>query len=243
MICRHRFRKVGIRSTRSRHCLGFDETEYLALFLWLAIAGAGRFSIDRLLNRSLRAYVSYNYCGRLPWRLDRSASAPSRMLSCLIVHTTGVAPYSGQAVPVRHFAPKGARRWGGRLTSLLLHRLRLILAALAASIPRDPPVTRATLTASHLVSDARVTSPTGGRECRDGAVLQRRGLVSLPRSARADFGIHAGDRKSSALHQTGTSARDVTQRSTAAVKARCQGACKKLAHSRWRNWPSSRASY
>src|SRR5260221_6424357 len=35
--------------------LGFDETEYLALFLWLAIAGAGRFSIDRLLNRSLRA--------------------------------------------------------------------------------------------------------------------------------------------------------------------------------------------
>ena len=35
--------------------LGFDETEYLALFLWLAIAGAGRFSVDRLLNRSLRA--------------------------------------------------------------------------------------------------------------------------------------------------------------------------------------------
>lgn len=33
--------------------LGFDETEYLALFLWLA--GAGRFSIDRLLNRRLRA--------------------------------------------------------------------------------------------------------------------------------------------------------------------------------------------
>jgi uncharacterized membrane protein YphA (DoxX/SURF4 family) len=35
--------------------LGFDETEYLALFLWLAVAGAGRFSIDRLLNRALRA--------------------------------------------------------------------------------------------------------------------------------------------------------------------------------------------
>jgi putative oxidoreductase len=35
--------------------LGFDEAEYLALFLWLAVAGAGRFSIDRLLNRSLRA--------------------------------------------------------------------------------------------------------------------------------------------------------------------------------------------
>jgi putative oxidoreductase len=32
--------------------LGFDETEYLALFLWLAIAGAGRFSIDRLLRPS-----------------------------------------------------------------------------------------------------------------------------------------------------------------------------------------------
>jgi putative oxidoreductase len=31
--------------------LGFDETEYLALFLWLAIAGAGRLSLDRLLSR------------------------------------------------------------------------------------------------------------------------------------------------------------------------------------------------
>jgi putative oxidoreductase len=30
--------------------LGFDEMEYLALFLWLAIAGAGRFSSDRLLR-------------------------------------------------------------------------------------------------------------------------------------------------------------------------------------------------
>ncbi len=35
--------------------LGFDETEYLALFLWLAIAGAGRFSIDRLLRPSASA--------------------------------------------------------------------------------------------------------------------------------------------------------------------------------------------
>jgi putative oxidoreductase len=35
--------------------LGFDESEYLALFLWLAVAVAGRFSIDRLLNRYLRA--------------------------------------------------------------------------------------------------------------------------------------------------------------------------------------------
>ena len=31
--------------------LGFDETEYLALFLWLAIAGAGRLSLDQLLER------------------------------------------------------------------------------------------------------------------------------------------------------------------------------------------------
>jgi putative oxidoreductase len=30
--------------------LGFDETEYLALFVWLAIAGAGTFSLDRLLR-------------------------------------------------------------------------------------------------------------------------------------------------------------------------------------------------
>ena len=31
--------------------LGFDETEYLALFLWLAIAGAGPVSIDHWLER------------------------------------------------------------------------------------------------------------------------------------------------------------------------------------------------
>jgi putative oxidoreductase len=31
--------------------LGFDETEYLALFLWLAIAGAGLVSLDWLLER------------------------------------------------------------------------------------------------------------------------------------------------------------------------------------------------
>jgi putative oxidoreductase len=34
--------------------LGFDEVEYLALFLWLAIAGAGRFSLDRYLMRFAR---------------------------------------------------------------------------------------------------------------------------------------------------------------------------------------------
>jgi putative oxidoreductase len=31
--------------------LGFDETEYLALFLWLAIAGAGAVSLDWWLRR------------------------------------------------------------------------------------------------------------------------------------------------------------------------------------------------
>lgn len=31
--------------------LGFDETEYLALFLWLAIAGAGVVSVDHWLER------------------------------------------------------------------------------------------------------------------------------------------------------------------------------------------------
>lgn len=31
--------------------LGFDETEYLALFLWLAIAGAGALSLDRLIDK------------------------------------------------------------------------------------------------------------------------------------------------------------------------------------------------
>jgi len=31
--------------------LGFDEFEYLALFLWLAIAGAGRVSLDWLIQR------------------------------------------------------------------------------------------------------------------------------------------------------------------------------------------------
>jgi len=34
--------------------IGFDETEYLALFLWLAIAGAGLVSVDHWLTRFLR---------------------------------------------------------------------------------------------------------------------------------------------------------------------------------------------
>ena len=35
--------------------LGFDETAYLAIFVWLAIAGAGSVSIDRYLARFTRA--------------------------------------------------------------------------------------------------------------------------------------------------------------------------------------------
>src|ERR1700750_2458296 len=34
--------------------LGFDEFEYLALFLWLAIAGAGRVSVDHFFMRFTR---------------------------------------------------------------------------------------------------------------------------------------------------------------------------------------------
>src|SRR5258705_10207973 len=34
--------------------LGFDEFEYFALFLWLAIAGAGTISLDHLLMRMTR---------------------------------------------------------------------------------------------------------------------------------------------------------------------------------------------
>jgi putative oxidoreductase len=34
--------------------LGFDEFEYLALFVWLAIAGAGPVSLDHLLQRTSR---------------------------------------------------------------------------------------------------------------------------------------------------------------------------------------------
>lgn len=34
--------------------LGFDETEYFALFTWLAIAGAGTLSLDHLMERWLK---------------------------------------------------------------------------------------------------------------------------------------------------------------------------------------------
>ena len=39
--------------------LSFDETAYLAIFLWLAIAGAGPLSIDRLLARFTRPAARY----------------------------------------------------------------------------------------------------------------------------------------------------------------------------------------
>ena len=38
--------------------LGFDETAYLAIFLWLAIAGAGPLSVDRLIARYGRGPVA-----------------------------------------------------------------------------------------------------------------------------------------------------------------------------------------
>ena len=38
--------------------LGFDEFEYLALFLWLAIAGAGSVSLDALLERWFKREAS-----------------------------------------------------------------------------------------------------------------------------------------------------------------------------------------
>ncbi|MBS0418040.1 MAG: DoxX family protein [Proteobacteria bacterium] len=52
---------VAIRSARwgevdsLETLLGFDEFEYLALFLWLAIAGPGRISLDHLLQRVCRS--------------------------------------------------------------------------------------------------------------------------------------------------------------------------------------------
>jgi len=47
---RHTIRQVG-RCRLSGEPAGFDEFEYLALFLWLAIAGPGVLSLDHLLQR------------------------------------------------------------------------------------------------------------------------------------------------------------------------------------------------
>jgi len=40
--------------------LSFDETAYLAIFLWLAIAGAGPLSLDRMLARFTRPAARYS---------------------------------------------------------------------------------------------------------------------------------------------------------------------------------------
>jgi putative oxidoreductase len=45
--------------------LGFDETEYLALFLWLAIAGAGAVSVDHWLE----GWFGRQHAGTPPGRL------------------------------------------------------------------------------------------------------------------------------------------------------------------------------
>ncbi|HTD31123.1 MAG TPA: DoxX family protein [Steroidobacteraceae bacterium] len=45
--------------------LGFDETEYLALFLWLAIAGAGALSVDHWLEGWFRRQDAGTPPGRL----------------------------------------------------------------------------------------------------------------------------------------------------------------------------------
>ena len=51
--------------------LGFEEVAYLALFLWLAIAGAGAVSIDHLLKRA--------QAGGADQPADSSSSLPSSM--------------------------------------------------------------------------------------------------------------------------------------------------------------------
>jgi putative oxidoreductase len=51
--------------------LGFDEFEYLALFLWLAIAGPGRASIDYWLQRW------FDRTGRLPGQVQGAENAPA----------------------------------------------------------------------------------------------------------------------------------------------------------------------
>ncbi len=45
--------------------LGFDETEYLALFLWLAIAGAGAVSVDHWLEGWFRRQHAGTPAGRV----------------------------------------------------------------------------------------------------------------------------------------------------------------------------------
>jgi hypothetical protein len=55
--------------------LGFDETEYLALFLWLAIAGAGRISLDYVLQK---LHVRWRYESEIRARRSIANRAPAR---------------------------------------------------------------------------------------------------------------------------------------------------------------------
>jgi putative oxidoreductase len=55
--------------------LGFDETEYLALFLWLAIAGAGRISLDYVLQALLGRW---RYESEFDARRSMANRAPAR---------------------------------------------------------------------------------------------------------------------------------------------------------------------
>jgi putative oxidoreductase len=72
---------VAIKSAKSgdvdslETLLGFDETEYLALFLWLAIAGAGRISLDYVLQALL---VRWRYESELGARRSMANRAPAR---------------------------------------------------------------------------------------------------------------------------------------------------------------------
>jgi putative oxidoreductase len=55
--------------------LGFDETEYLALSLWLAIAGAGRISLDYVLQALLGRW---RYDSEIGARRSMANRAPAR---------------------------------------------------------------------------------------------------------------------------------------------------------------------
>jgi putative oxidoreductase len=55
--------------------LGFDETEYLALFMWLAIAGAGRISLDYVLQT---LFGRWRYESEFGARRSMANRAPAR---------------------------------------------------------------------------------------------------------------------------------------------------------------------
>jgi hypothetical protein len=70
--------------------LGFDEFEYLALFLWLAIAGAGPLSVDawferraKLLCRPATAQLGAHNAAQREARMTTYSPASSRWPSPL----------------------------------------------------------------------------------------------------------------------------------------------------------------